>query len=247
MKKLYDIGIEKAKFNEKMRELRHNLECQNIANLMGILCMERRKCLAEKSAIEKYYLSRIARLTEKVDTKTDKTRELMRALEDSNKQIDLRETCILEILKQFQKFINFVLKSAPTQAEFLLSVEKLMVFELTNNILKSNVNVQPCEVTLKWKEPTQPLKQDTPNLTLSDGHNCMNEVPLPSPDDMLPSFTYKDKLYVREEFRDILSQLDHNTGSKRLSLNDEEDVQLLIKLMKASVKPNEVEILPKTR
>lgn len=243
MKKIFDIGMEKVRFNEKMSEIRHHLECKNIANLMYMLCMERRKCLMEKNEIETYYKNEIANLVKHVNDKKEKIKELNKLLEESNNEIQLRETCILEVLKQYQKFIYFVLESAPTQAEFLLSIEKMILYELTDNLLKVDVPTSPCDTILKWKnpreEPTQPVSQ----LKLTDGHNCTNEIHLPSADDMLPAFTYKNKFYIRQEFRDILSKLDQNENSKYIWLDNDENVQMLISIMKESIKPDETIVI----
>lgn len=37
---------------DMMRQLKHYLECKNVANMMYILCMERRKCQAERENTE---------------------------------------------------------------------------------------------------------------------------------------------------------------------------------------------------
>lgn len=227
--------MEKVYFEEKMKQLRHTIECKNIANLMCLLCMERRKCLSEKTEIENYYKSQIALMGKHLGSKNDKIKQLSQQLKDSQKETSLREKCILEIIKQYQKFINFVLKSAPTQAEFLLSIEKMMVFELTDSILKSDMKFVPhCDNTLKWKAPSKEIKKKVPSMELKDGHNCTNIVHKASPDDVLASFIYKDKLYVREEFRDIVSNL-NNEISNNLWLDNDENVQMLISLMRKSV------------
>lgn len=241
VQKHYDIGMEKAQYEEKIKQLIHKLECKNIANLMCMLCIERRKCLVEKNAIENYYKSEISLLEKRIGEKYNKIKVLTRKLIESKKETGLRETCILEIIKQYQKFINFVLKSAPTQAEFLLSIEKLMVFELTDNILNTpEKTITQCETTLNWK-PSSEVKKSSTNLELKDGHNCMNEIPLPSPDDILPGFKYKDKLYIRQEFRDILSNLDQNKFSGDIWINNEKDVELLVAALKESVKIDDIQ------
>lgn len=208
---------------------------------MCMLCMERRKCVDEKHAIENHYKSEISILEKSIGEKCHQVKVLTRKLIESKKETSLRETCILEIIKQYQKFINFVLKSAPTQAEFLLSIEKLMVFELTDNILNVPEKIiTKCETVLKWKPPSA-VKKGTSNLELKDGHNCMNEIPLPSPDDILPGFTYNDKLYIREEFRDILSNLDQSRFSGDIWINNDKDVELLMDALKESVKINDIQ------
>lgn len=239
MKRIYDIGMERVNFEEKLRQLRHKIECNNIANLMGLLCMERRKCLQEKNNIENFYKSEIAKLTSNLCVKNERVKHLTKALNESKKEVNLREQCILEILKQFQKFVYFALRAVPTQAEFLLSIEKLMIFELTDHLLKIEQVSSPCETTLKWTEPRHKSKEQAASLELQDGHNCMKEIHVASPDDILPSFVFRDKLYIRQEFRDVLANFEGSDQSKELWLNDEENVQMLVTAMKESVKSDE--------
>lgn len=52
--KCSSVLIEKhMRHKDMMRQLKHYLECKNIANMMYILCMERRKCHAEREKAEK--------------------------------------------------------------------------------------------------------------------------------------------------------------------------------------------------
>lgn len=68
---------------------------------------------------------------EKVITKQkDEMEKLQEKFKERQKKLRIREHYLTEVLKQFQKFINFVLRAAPTQAEFLLNLEKLTRFEL---------------------------------------------------------------------------------------------------------------------
>lgn len=234
MKKAYDIGIEKAKYDEKIKQLRHTFECRNITNLMCMLCIERRKCLSEKNVIENYYKAEIHKLTNRINDKTGNIKHLTKALEKSKKETNLRETCILEIIKQYQKFINFVLRSAPTQAEFMLSIEKMMIFELTDHLLNSDIHTY-CETMLKWKSPTERISNKIRSIELKDGHDCMHVIPPPNPDTVLPAFTYKDKLYIREDFQSILSKLENSEDYKDIWLSTDGNIEMLIDLMKKSV------------
>lgn len=129
-----------------LRQLKHNLECTNLVNMMYVLCTERQKCCDQKVAIENRYKAEIRALEEQMKQKSDQFEKITAEKEVQIKNVAIRETCLIEVLKQFQKFINFALKSAPAQAEFLLSVEKMMAFELTKNIAKSGL--QPNNVIL---------------------------------------------------------------------------------------------------
>lgn len=43
---------ERDRHREILRQFKHYLECKNIANMMYVLCMERRKCQAERETLE---------------------------------------------------------------------------------------------------------------------------------------------------------------------------------------------------
>ncbi|XP_018573237.1 uncharacterized protein LOC108912488 [Anoplophora glabripennis] len=240
LQKGYDINMEKTKCKESIKQLRHNLECKNIANMMYVLCMERRKCCTEKEKVEQYYVKEIKKLNKLI---SDKDHRIKTLTEETNKQImevNLRETCLLEIIRQFQKFINFALRAAPTQAEFLLSIEKMMAFELTKTVLKSNYSrLRPCSEILPWKDQEKPI--NTPNvvgLEIEDYHNCLKELTLLhseeglGEEDYLPAFNYKNKLYVREDFRNMISQGIEITKSNELW---SKDVEILIQTLRKSV------------
>ncbi|KAG5877083.1 hypothetical protein JTB14_011787 [Gonioctena quinquepunctata] len=239
IQKEYDLGTQRVKYHTNVEQLRHVLECKNIANMMYILCMERRKCCKEKEDIEKYYKQKLEELENVISQKDVEHCELNHTMKQHRKEVQLRETCILEIIRQFQKFINFALRSAPTQAEFLLSIEKMMVFELTDALLKSAVDtLEPCGETLSWMTPKKYLEStDTiPGLEVDDGHNCFRELP-PIPkegeDQFLPAFHYKNKLYVREDFRNMLSQ---GIGMAQSNELWTPEVQILIDTLEKSMK-----------
>ncbi|KAJ8920277.1 hypothetical protein NQ315_011938 [Exocentrus adspersus] len=236
IQRAYDINLEKSKCAEHARQLRHNLECKNIANMMYVLCMERKKCCADKAAIEEHYTNEIQNLNKLI---VQKDKQITKLTVEKNKQIaavGLREACILEIIKQFQKFINFALRAAPTQAEFLLSVEKMMVFELTNTIMKSDYDhLKPCEEILPWQPTIKPTAVSAgQGLIIPDHHDCLNQLNEESTgaSDVLPAFTFRDRLYVRQDFRDMIK-----LGMK-MSKSDElwnKDVEVLMDTLNKSV------------
>lgn len=234
---MYDLGIQHASHKVEINQLKHQLECKNIANMMYIICMERRKCFAQKSDIENHYLEEIAKLNKITKNKERRIQKLRNTVKQKKKEIELREACILSIIAQFQKFINFALKAAPTQAEFLLSVEKMMVFELTHAIFKSDIKVpEPCEGNMRWMSPKEFIRGETPSsLEIEDYHNCFHEIIPQGENDFLPSFYYKDKLYIREDFRNML------THGLTLSKSNElwnEDVDILMEQLKEIVQPD---------
>lgn len=62
------------------------------------------------------------------------TIKLMKEETFENENPKICETKIIEIVKQFQKFINFAFDAVPGQADFLLSLESLLTLELDQNI-----------------------------------------------------------------------------------------------------------------
>lgn len=135
-------------------------------------------------------------------------------IEGQIQHLNLREVCYLEVIKQYQKFINFALRSAPTQAQFLLSIQKLMSFELSEILPKEKAPVQMrlprlCDTILPWphNEPN-PSPKTVSGLELTDYHDCFNELAMPKKEGEteLPAFCFKNKLYVREDFRNLISQ-----------------------------------------
>nr|XP_023011492.1 uncharacterized protein LOC111501809 [Leptinotarsa decemlineata] len=237
IKRQFDLSQQQSIYSSNVKQLRHVLECKNIANMMYILCMERRKCCKEKTEIEELYNTKINELGSVISQKDIELLELKEQVKKHIKEVQLRETCILGVIKQFQKFINFALRSAPTQAEFLLSIEKMLVFELTDAILKADVpTLEPCERFVSWKTPTNTDKVETADLEIKDYHNCFKELPpvLKEDDDrFLPAFTFRDKLYVREDFRNMLSQGIEMSQSNELWTPE---VQVLMNTLKRSVR-----------
>ncbi|XP_018333092.1 uncharacterized protein LOC112904709 [Agrilus planipennis] len=222
------------KYEEKLRQLRHQLECKNIANLMCVLCVERKKCMAEKEALmkecEKQYKDQYNQEME------DKITELNETIKEKQRQLDLREEYLREIIQQYQKFINFALKSSPTQAEFLLSLEKMLLFELTKQVVKQSPKL--IEEFQPWKEDSEIIsaRGSKRNLVETDYHGCFKELEPPGDDrevDDLPHFYYNKNLYVREDFRNLLSTGREVDSSYELW---SKNVQDLINIMKGPLK-----------
>lgn len=151
---------------------------------------------------------------------------------------------MVEVLRQFQKFINFALRATPTQAEFLLNVEKMMLFELTQSISGDNKCIPPS--ILPWNlsqssSSTSSTKQSS--IIVKDHHDCFNETDYSSEvsllsNDVLPAMTYNKNLYVREDFRNMISQ---GLELKPDSMLWNKDVDNLMKILKASVEKEEKE------
>lgn len=70
------------------------------------------------------------------------------------------EQRIRSIVKNFQKFINFALKAVPGQAEFLLSLEHLLVVQMSDALLTETENVEK-QVDLPYlPDSVQDKRQD---------------------------------------------------------------------------------------
>lgn len=78
--------------------------------------------------------TQVQHLDKKITKQRYKIKDLKKQLEDRHKKLKIREYYLIQILKQFQKFINFVLKSTPTQAEFMLNIEKIARAELDASV-----------------------------------------------------------------------------------------------------------------
>lgn len=229
-KKKAAIDFERTKCKEKLIQMKHQLHCQNISNLMYLLCKERRKCKAQKEKIECEYSCEIRKLKSTIRDKNKIIRNLTKIKEKKTKQLEVRERCLKEILRQFQKFIYFALKATPTQGEFLLNIDKLIRYELDDRCLPKIPEIQEkaiSEIPVIYPEIRE---EEFFELILEPEE----EEAVPS--DALPSFYFNDKLYIREDFRDMI-----DAG---VDLNQEHplwnpDAEELIKIFKQRIEEKE--------
>lgn len=212
---------------------------------MYILCMERRKYQAEIKAVEDRYRIEVEELEKANKLRQEEIDKLVERLNDVRIKLSLREEFLLEIIRQFQKFINFALRATPTQAEFLLSVEKMMLYELTATIERFNrkkVQEECHDYLLPWKSDSQiSLVNTADSLRAPDHHNCKSQLSEPlsnTSKNLLPSFYYNNKLYVREDFRNMISQ-DIQLSKTNLLWN--KDVENLMVILKASVEKMKID------
>ncbi|XP_076266129.1 uncharacterized protein LOC143199892 [Rhynchophorus ferrugineus] len=226
----FDAKTAKMKNYEALRQLQHNLECTNLVNMMYVICTERKNCCKQKEQIEKNYKAQLADMNKTLRDRDEKIALLQEDKALQAREIALRERCLLEITRQFQKFVNFALRASPTQAEFLLSVEKMLVYELTDTVAKTDVSrLKPPQKMLSWIEP-KAVEKDPSSLEIKDYHRCLSEITPPPPEEMgpkddLPAVYFKNKLYIREDFRDMLS------GGVELTRSNElwnHDVEILV-------------------
>lgn len=242
-RKRLDITLEIAEKQciERMKQIKHNLECKSIANMMYIICMERKKYQAELNAVVTRYQTEVAELEGTNKSRQSEIDELVTKLERLKIKFSLREEFLMEILRQFQKFINFALRATPTQGEFLLSVEKMMLFELTKTI--ENFDKKESQefdgYILPWKSISSDGSVKKSSLEAHDFHECVNELSPPesskssvTSNDFLPAFYYNNKMYVREDFRNLVSQ-DRKISKSNLLWN--KDVENLMIILQRSV------------
>lgn len=197
-------------FTVVMKQLKHNLQCNNIASLMYVLCMERKKCIQEKDLLTNGTIDRLKELESEARHNHAEIIKLKRELQLSQRKLSIRECCLLGVIKQFQKFINYALRAVPTQAEFLLSVEKMMTLEITQALLKSpKKDGRPARMIMPWRKVSQESSTEPPPM--HKDNTCMNEPDPPTPkegDEELYAMTYANRVYVREDFRNCLTQED---------------------------------------
>ncbi|XP_015585418.1 uncharacterized protein LOC107263092 [Cephus cinctus] len=138
---------ERARMDEKMKDfenqkikalliLRHRLQMQNAIDLAYVLCIERMHCIAEKKVMHKCFKIQIRALEELLLDLNEVIRSMKNEEQNKIDNGPAWEKKVYEIVRQFQKFINFAFGAVPGQAEFLLSLESLLLPELDEKISK---------------------------------------------------------------------------------------------------------------
>ncbi|KAF5278480.1 hypothetical protein FQA39_LY05969 [Lamprigera yunnana] len=214
VKHQFDLQEVRKSCQESFTQLKHQLQCKNVASIMYVLCAEREKCRVERMNVEKCYRAQIESLKNTLNDKDAKIADLKwnsGAKVDEMQSLRSREEFLKEVLIQFQKFINFALRSCPTQAEFLLDTEKLLLFQLTENIdkIRTKRGKKLCGGKTSTKPPPPSIISER-SLDIKNYHQCDNELWPPGDRvtscDYLPAFHYNKNMYVREEFRNMMSQ-----------------------------------------
>ncbi|KYB25659.1 hypothetical protein TcasGA2_TC034853 [Tribolium castaneum] len=209
-KKKCAIEFERRKCKETLIQMKHKLHCENVANLMYLLCKERRKCKNEKDSIHDDYLAQIKRHKTTIRTRNNTIKKLKTIRDKKTKQVSVREKCLIEILRQFQKFIYYALKASPTQGEFLLNINKLIRYELDDYCLplelKDDQTPEKPRVLEVGDVVSSSLGEETDDYTKQIEQFMKEERTDDNfgESDVLPAFYFNNKVYVREDFRDML-------------------------------------------
>lgn len=65
-------GAEHDRCHETVLQLKHQLECKNLANIMYVICMERHKCQVERALLQQLYEKQTQGLQNRLTEKTTK-------------------------------------------------------------------------------------------------------------------------------------------------------------------------------
>lgn len=124
---LHDIKVEKHVAIEK---LRHLFECQNLACQVYVALKEREECEKEIELSKHEHKKQAKVLKERIALKEFEIR-LAEEKEQKRKEFHkIWQKKICEVVKKFQMFVSYCLKSLPDHAEFFLNMEKLMLLQL---------------------------------------------------------------------------------------------------------------------
>lgn len=94
----YEAQLRELHFYRQMKNLKHHLECRNVANMMYVLCMERRKCNTEKFSIEEYYKKEISKLNEIIDKQGEEINKLQEEREEKILGVSRLFIVILDVI-----------------------------------------------------------------------------------------------------------------------------------------------------
>lgn len=124
---LHEINYEKHLAIEK---LRHLLECQNLACQVYVAMKEREEGQKEIDMSKHTHMKKVKKLTEEIvlkDFEISLAKEKEKKRQEFNK---IWQQKVCEVVKKFQIFLTYVLRSIPEQSEFFLNMEKLMMLQL---------------------------------------------------------------------------------------------------------------------
>ncbi|CAG5029874.1 unnamed protein product [Parnassius apollo] len=125
--KIHDINVEKHIAIEKLRKL---LECQNLACQIYVALKEKEGCEKLKNQSKHEHYKVVKMLTEEI-ARNNIEIEVAKEKEKEREKLNwVWKAKICQVVKKFQEFIAYTLKTIPEQADFFLNVEKLLLLQL---------------------------------------------------------------------------------------------------------------------
>lgn len=110
-----------------MLKLQKQLESEHLIDLTFHKFQYASECEEEKAELQynfkKWYMETADK---EIKTRDTKIKDLQKVIDSKGNEINYNKDILKDVVKQFQKFINFALKETPGQAEFVLSLQKLL-------------------------------------------------------------------------------------------------------------------------
>lgn len=113
----------KEKVNRDLYIQRRQFEMQNAADLINVLCLERLRNNREKHIMHKYFQQQINEFYELMVRLKDVIIAMRKEITDCHIEKKLLNEEFCEVAKHFQKFIDFVFRAMPRQADYLLPLK----------------------------------------------------------------------------------------------------------------------------
>lgn len=122
------LSIEaEMKYKEDMIKLQKQLESEHLTDLTFQKFQYASECEGEKAELLHYFKKWYMETADKeIKTRDKRIKDLQNAIDSKENEISHNKEAIKDIIKQFQKFINFALNEKPSQAEFVLSLQKIL-------------------------------------------------------------------------------------------------------------------------
>ncbi|XP_054012441.1 uncharacterized protein LOC128894618 [Hylaeus anthracinus] len=121
------LNAEKREFESKVgRDLyvqKHQLQMQSTVDIINTLCLERLRFCKEKHTIHEHFQKQIAGFHELIAQLKDVICLMRQEIINCYVEKKSLEEQLCDVVKQFQKFINFIFHTVPGQAEYLLPLE----------------------------------------------------------------------------------------------------------------------------
>lgn len=130
------VAKERQKCDEELKTLETELRLDFVANSMFIICMERRRSAQEQEKLINDAEQQYEWLETQLENKFFLLNEAEKEREHLKRTLKSKIAILYHIVKEFQNIVKFVLKDEPWKADYLLNIEKLMIFELTRTCME---------------------------------------------------------------------------------------------------------------